>query len=183
MAKTASTRRAQAPASAKSDHSVTSGSTQSGSTLPRIGEGKRGVSGHIGYLLRQAGNAYRTAMEHALAGFDLTLPQFAVLTMIDAYPGASSADLSRLALLTPATMSVIVANLDRDGLIVRVSHPVHGRIRRTTLSETGKRVLDDAKQLVAQIENQIMETLTPSETVTVKRWLVDIALRLDGYSM
>ena len=31
--------------------------------LPRPGEGKRGEEGYLGYLLRQAAGAYRTALE------------------------------------------------------------------------------------------------------------------------
>jgi DNA-binding MarR family transcriptional regulator len=35
------------------------------------------------------------------------------LTMLAAYPGHSNADLARVAVLTPQTMSLIVANLER----------------------------------------------------------------------
>ncbi len=37
----------------------------------------------------------------------LTSAQFSMLTMIAAYPGYSSADLARIALLTPQTVSLI----------------------------------------------------------------------------
>ena len=61
-------------------------------------------------------------MEQALAGTGsgMTLPQFSVLTMLAAYPGASGAALARLellTLLTPQTMSVIVANLEKAVLL------------------------------------------------------------------
>jgi DNA-binding MarR family transcriptional regulator len=87
--------------------------------IPRTGEGKRGEEGHIGYLLRQAGAANRLRMERALADLGVTPPQFMVLTMLVAYPGLSNADVARLALLTPQTVSVIVANLLRSGAIAR----------------------------------------------------------------
>jgi len=54
-------------------------------------------------------------MARALAAQGMTLPQFSVLTMLQAYPGASGAELARLSLLTAQTMNVIVGNLERDG--------------------------------------------------------------------
>jgi len=69
--------------------------------VPRPGEGKRGPEGHLGYLVRQANVAVRSAMEKVLADLEVTPPQFAVLTMIVSYPGLSGADLARLTFLTP----------------------------------------------------------------------------------
>ena len=45
--------------------------------VPRLGEGKRGPEGHLGYLVRQANVAVRAAMEKALSDLDVTPPQFA----------------------------------------------------------------------------------------------------------
>src|SRR6185437_2839964 len=66
---------------------------------PRPGFGKRGENGHLGYLLRQAQGAARLTLERALADLKVTPPQFAVLTMLKAYPGLSGADVARVALL------------------------------------------------------------------------------------
>ena len=63
--------------------------------------------------LRRAGAAHRIAVERALAPLDVTPAQFAVLQVVADAPGVSSADVARIERLTPATMSVIVANLER----------------------------------------------------------------------
>lgn len=57
--------------------------------VPAPGEGKRGEDGYLGYLLRQAHAAVRLTMERTLADLGVTSPQFAVLTMLKAYPGLS----------------------------------------------------------------------------------------------
>ena len=98
--------------------------------IPDVGQGKRGEAGHLGYLLRQASLAWRARMEHALAEFAVTPPQFAALTMIGAYPGLSSADLARASLLTPATIAGIVANLKRAGAGIHHRVVVHGLRQR-----------------------------------------------------
>ena len=136
--------------------------------VPDIGEGKRGEQGYLGYLLRQASAAHRLRMERALADKEITLPQFLTLTMLEAYPGISNADLARLAMLTPQTVSVIINNLERAGLVRRQPHPVHGRIQRIEASESGRRLL---KQCRAKVN----KGLGAEEEKVVRRWLVAIA--------
>ncbi len=99
----------------------------------RPGQGKRGEKGYLAYLLRQAQAATRLTLERALADLGVTPPQFAVLTMLKAYPGLSGADLARVALLTPQTVGVIIRNLERDGAIRKKPHPMHGRVLQWTL--------------------------------------------------
>ncbi|TFW03196.1 MarR family transcriptional regulator [Oxalobacteraceae bacterium OM1] len=151
--------------------------TKSHASIPAIGEGKRGVEGHIGYLLRQAHSAHRISMEKALAETGMTLPQFSVLTMLAAYPGASGATLARLSLLTPQTMSVIIANLEKAGFVSRHAHPTHGRIQEIEITVEGKKLLAKCKTAVASAEAALLENLTPAEEKVVRRWLVDIAMR------
>lgn len=80
------------------------GKTSERGKLPKAGEGKRDEGGYLGYLLRQAFSAYQNRVERALADIGVTPPQFSVLTM-----------LARMALLTPQTVNVIVANLKKAG--------------------------------------------------------------------
>jgi DNA-binding MarR family transcriptional regulator len=152
-------------------------STKQDAGIPAIGEGKRGVDGHIGYLLRQAHSAHRIRMEGALAatGTGMTLPQFSVLTMLAAYPGASGAALARLSLLTPQTMSVIVANLEKAGMVSRQAHPEHGRIQSIDPTPEGRRVLARCKRAVAPVEATLLAGLPDDEAAIVRRWLVNVA--------
>lgn len=145
------------------------------SSIPAVGEGKRGEQGHIGYLLGQAYAAHRIRMEKALAELDITLPQFSVLTMLAAYPGASGADLARLALLTPQTMSVIVGNLERGGMVTRRPHPVHGRIQVIEISAAGLDLLARCKQAAHPAEQCLLAGVTEAEEKVIRRWLVEVA--------
>ena len=113
---------------------------------PPPGQGKRGEKGHLAYLLRQAQAATRLTLERALADLGVTPPQFAVLTMLKAYPGLSGADLARVALLTPQTVGVIIRNLERDGAIRKNPHPVHGRVLQWTLTRRGETLLGKCRR-------------------------------------
>ncbi|QPC91072.1 MarR family winged helix-turn-helix transcriptional regulator [Mesorhizobium sp. INR15] len=143
--------------------------------IPAPGEGKRGEEGYLGYLLRQAAGAHRLKVERALASLDVTQPQFVTLTMLAAYPGLSNADLARLAVLTPQTVSVIVANLERAGSLVRKPHAIHGRIQHLDLSDSGKALLKTCRERVHAIENELTEGLSAEAEQNVRRWLVSVA--------
>jgi DNA-binding MarR family transcriptional regulator len=132
--------------------------------VPRIGEGKRGEEGHIGYLLRQAGAANRLRMERALSDFGVTPPQFMVLTMLVAYPGLSNA------------VSVIVANLLRSGAIARRPHAVHGRIQHIDVTDEGKALLKQCRSRVKAIEQQMLDGFSADEESVIRRWLVSLAV-------
>lgn len=147
----------------------------SGAAFPGPGEGKRGVDGYLGYLLQQAAAAHRLRMTRALADLDVTPPQFTVLTMLGAYPGLSNADLARLALLTPQTLSVIVRNLERGGAIARRAHPVHGRIQQIELTEAGRALLARCRRRVMALEDRLADGWRPGDIHAAKRWLAGVA--------
>jgi DNA-binding MarR family transcriptional regulator len=99
-----------------------------------------------------------------------------VLTMLSAYPGVSNADLARLSLLTPQTVSVIVGNLERAQLIARRPHAQHGRIQHIDLTDVGQQLLGRTRSRVHDVEQAMLAGLSPDEEVIVRRWLVQVAL-------
>jgi DNA-binding MarR family transcriptional regulator len=145
---------------------------------PPPGQGKRGEKGYLAYLLRQAQAATRLTLERALADIGITPPQFAVLTMLRAYPGLSGADLARVALLTPQTVGVIIRNLERTGAIRKTPHPVHGRLLQWTLTRRGETLLDRCGRHAKAVERRLMAGLSPKAQATIRRWLSKIAAEL-----
>lgn len=146
--------------------------------VPAPGEGKRGEQGYLGYLLRQAHAAVRLKMERTLADLGVTSPQFAVLTMLNAYPGLSGADVARLTFLTPQTVGVIIRNLERDGAIAMTPHPVHGRIQQWTLTPRGAALLNGCRQRVLELEKRLARGLDSKAEAAIRRWLAGIAAEL-----
>lgn len=155
-----------------------SGAGQPSSVPPPAGEGKRGESGYLGYLLRQAQAAARLTLERALSELGATVPQFVVLTMLKAYPGLSGAELARVALLTPQTVGVIIGNLERDGAIRKTPHPVHGRRLQWTLTPRGATLLDGCRKRALALERRLAADLTPTTERAVRQWLTRVAISL-----
>ena len=147
--------------------------------VPQVGERYRGVEGHSGYLLRQASNALRTALDAVLRPHGLTAPQYAVLSVLARDPGVSGADLARACNTTPQAMNGVLATLEREELVERQPHPTHGRILQVTLSPEGRRRLEAANPAVRRLERSIERDFTADEIATVKAWLVASAERLE----
>ena len=143
--------------------------------IPPPGQGKRGERGYLAYLLRQAQAATRLTLERSLADLGVTAPQFVVLTMLNAYPGLSGADLARVALLTPQTVGVIVRNLERDRAIRKTPHPLHGRVLQWEVTRHGATLLGQCRRHALALERRLAAGLTAKEQFTVRRWLSKIA--------
>jgi DNA-binding MarR family transcriptional regulator len=144
-------------------------------SIPEPGEGKRGEQGYLGYLLRQASAAVRQATEHALADLGVTLPQFLVMTMVNAYPGSSSADIARLTMLTPPTISLIVANLEKSGWLERETDPAHGRIQRMALTAEGNDLLAQCRERTRDLDLALQASIPAGLEPEIRRWLVELA--------
>jgi len=142
---------------------------------PAPGEGARGAAGHLGYLLRQAQAAFRQAGDAALADLGLTLPQFALLTLMGAYGPVSGAALARLSLQTPPTVDAVLKNLARAGLVARTPDPVHGRILNAALAPAGRARLAEAKRRINALERRLAAGLGAAEERAIRAWLAAVA--------
>ena len=147
--------------------------------VPEPGEGKRGEAGHLPYLLRQAAGAVRLRLDRRLASLGVTSPQFLVLTMLDSYPGASGADVARLALLTPQTVHGIISNLERAGLVARSAHAVHGRVQVIALTKAGRTLLSRCKERADKADAELRAGVSSDEEAVIRRWLVGLAKQAD----
>lgn len=148
------------------------------SKVPLPGRGKRGEAGYIGYLLRQAANAYETHLAQTLGDLGITPPQFSVMTMIAAYPGLSNADIARLSFLTPQTVGVIVKNLVKGNIATKHAHAVHGRIQQLQLTDLGRSLLVRAKGRVGTVETELLQELRAEDEQMVRKWLVEVSMRM-----
>jgi DNA-binding MarR family transcriptional regulator len=121
-------------------------------------------------------------MESALRTNGLNGAQYAVLSVLARDPGMSGADLARACNTTPQAMNGVLATLERDGLVERHAHPVHGRIRQVTLTDDGSRRLEAATPAVRGLEDAIEQGLDRDQIATIKAWLVEAAQRLEEIS-
>lgn len=129
------------------------------------------VEDRLGYVLKRAQQALGVRMAAALAALGLTNAQYAALSALDADPGLSNAELARRSFVTPQTMNQVVALLERNGLVARHPHPVHGRILQAHLTEAGAAALAAGHRAVLPIEQRLAEGLDTTEQAQLLAWL------------
>lgn len=125
--------------------------------------------------LRKAQYYLRVEFDDALRDIDLTSPQYFALAALSAQPGLSGAALARRCLVTPQTMTGIVANLATAGLIARAPDPEHGRIIQTRLTAEGAALLAQARILIERIETGIVRDLDRAEREALADLLLQCA--------
>jgi DNA-binding MarR family transcriptional regulator len=143
-----------------------------------IGEGFRGPDGHVGYLLRQAHQAFRAAVQAELGPLGLTLPQYSVLTVADAEPGLSGAELARDSMLTPQTTNEIISLLVAAGLLERRPDARDKRLRRMFVTGAGRDLLSRARPAVGAAERRMTTSLSGADLAVLRGWLTDCARNL-----
>jgi DNA-binding MarR family transcriptional regulator len=117
------------------------------------------VARRLGYALKRAQHALRSRMDETLRPLGLTTAQYAVLCVIEQNGGISNAGLARAAFVTPQTMTGIISNLSRAGLLAREADPFHGRILKSALTPKGEKLLSKAHHDVGNLEAILLKAV------------------------
>jgi DNA-binding MarR family transcriptional regulator len=80
-------------------------------------------------------------------------------------------------MLTPQTISLIVANLERDGRLRRAVSPDHGRVQQMELTDEGQTLLAHCRERTSRLDTRLHHGLTLDQEQFLRSWLVDIATR------
>src|SRR5438105_47952 len=119
------------------------------------------VTDRVGYQLKRAQQALRTAMDEGLRAQGITTPQYAALTALDADEPLSGAELARRCFVTPQPMNAILVGLERARLVERAPHAEHGRVIEARLTKRGGAKVQDAHRTVFEIEERMLSEITP----------------------
>lgn len=140
-----------------------------------IGEGFRGPDGRVGYLLRQANQAFRAAAQVELTALGLTLPQYSVLSVADARPNLSGAELARESMLTPQTTNEIITLLAKAGLVEFRPDARDRRLRRVSVTDAGAGLVARARPVVHGVEERMTASLDDADLARLRLWLTHCA--------
>jgi DNA-binding MarR family transcriptional regulator len=117
----------------------------------------------LGYLLKQASSALRTAMETVLRPLDMTVTHYSCLELLAQRPGLSNSELARGAFVTRQSMNVLLQSLERDGYVIRPAQPAVGKVLPAQLTARGRRSLAKATAAVRSVEVRMLDGLSESE--------------------
>ena len=120
----------------------------------RVGKGPR-----TSYLVARLDRLVRSQLTDVLEPFDLSVPQYTLLSVLEHRPGLSNAQLARRSYITAQAMHQVVNGLEERGLIVRRISPDHGRIQLIELTDDGIAILKACDEEVTRLEERIFGDL------------------------
>jgi len=119
-----------------------------------------------GFLLWHVSTAWRSSIGAVLKTLGLTHPQFVVLATLGwltrGGDPVTQRDVGKLADLDPNTISQIIGNLEKKGLIKRAASS-DGRAKNPKLTTLGSSLLAQALPVVEKTDNEFFKTLLPKE--------------------
>ena len=116
----------------------------------------------VSYLVGRLDRALRRRLDEVLEPAGLSVRQYTTLSVLRARSGLSNAQLARRSLMTPQSMSEVLAALSARGLVSRVPEP-HGRVMRTELTPGGAELLDSCDRAVDGLEEQMLTELPAAQ--------------------
>ncbi|PJJ63268.1 MarR family winged helix-turn-helix transcriptional regulator [Compostimonas suwonensis] len=117
----------------------------------------------LGYLLKEASSALRTAMEAVLRPLGMSVTHYSCLELLAQRPGLSNSELARGAFVTRQSMNVLLQALERDGYVSRPGEAPVGKALPTRLTPLGRRSLEEATVAVRAVELRMLGGMTEDE--------------------
>ena len=113
--------------------------------------------------LMRAANAARTFASRSLAGAKLTLTQFAVLEALYHLGPMSLSDIAQKVLTTGGNLTMVVGNLEKQGLARRQRCPEDRRVLIVVLTAKGKALIRQIFPRHAAAIVEFLKVLAPEE--------------------
>lgn len=128
---------------------------------------------HIGILIKKTSQAFEKSASQVLAPYDLTPSQFKILKYVTLNPEASvrQIDLETYFGMSNPTVTGIIQNLEKKGMIYRQSHPDDKRSKVIMLTDKAKNASLFILETSDQIEESFTAVLTDSEKETLRHLL------------
>jgi DNA-binding MarR family transcriptional regulator len=114
----------------------------------------------VSYVIGRLDRALRRQLDERIGEHGLTTLQYTTLSVLRSRSGLSNARLARRSLMTPQSMSEVLARLEQKGLVRREPDPGHGRILRVELTDAGHEALAVCDRAVAEIEETMLGQLS-----------------------
>jgi DNA-binding MarR family transcriptional regulator len=132
----------------------------------------------LSYVIGRLDRVLRRRLTEAVKPLGLTLPAYTALSVLRVSDGLSNAHLARLSLVTPQSMSEVLAQLVETGYVRRRAEPGHGRVIRIELTSAGRKALDRGDRAVDEVEREMLTALDPAAAKGLRT-----ALQLCGRSL
>src|SRR5262245_7360953 len=121
------------------------------------------VAGFAGQLFFRLWRASHTRTAEALESLGLTPALFSLLNFLGGRDGAIQQEIGSAMGIDPSTMVTLVDRLENAGLAKRRPRPEDRRAREVVITAKGRRVLERARRMAADVEAEVLQGLSAGE--------------------
>ena len=128
---------------------------------------------NFGYLFRLAHQRFRALLDAELEDLGISAQEYGILSVFEARPELSTAELARITQVTRQTMHTSVLSLEAAGMVERRAR--NQRVVLMRLTKHGRRCLEAATERVRRVERAALAHLSREDQRTVRAWLAHLA--------
>jgi DNA-binding MarR family transcriptional regulator len=121
------------------------------------------VAEFAGQLFFRLWRASHTRIATALESIGLTPASFGLLNLLGARDGAIQQELGSAMGIDPSTMVSLIDQLESAGLAKRRPCPTDRRAREVAITPKGRRLLERARRMAMQVEDEVLGGLSAAE--------------------
>lgn len=114
-------------------------------------------------MVGRVNQGIRREMRLRLARWGLSVREYTTLSVLDARPGLSNAQLARRAIIEAPSMIEVLAKLETRGLVKRDVDPANVKILRASLTEQGRELLRGADPAIQEIQDEMLAEVPQGE--------------------
>ncbi|MCP2163277.1 DNA-binding transcriptional regulator, MarR family [Goodfellowiella coeruleoviolacea] len=141
-------------------------------------EGRPGLPApNAALLLAVLGRAVRADIDAALAECGLSMRLLSALGHLAHQPGLSYSELGRRAGVTAQSMQATFRRLEDTGAVVRTSPGGRGNTARLELTDAGRSLLRQGRQVLGRIEADLLAVLPEADGARLRHLLGELAVR------
>lgn len=141
----------------------------------RTPERPTALTDHVAYLAVELGYRAQRRFELAMAELDLRPQHYDFLAALDEFGPQSQKQLASVLRVDAARVVGMIDDLARRGLVDRTMDPQDRRRNVIALTARGRTAFTRARELAAQVEDELLTVLPNSERNQL-RWLLQRAL-------
>jgi MarR family transcriptional regulator, transcriptional regulator for hemolysin len=129
------------------------------------------VTEFVGQLFFRLWRASHVRAAHVLESVGLTPALFGLLNVIGAREGAIQQELGAVMGIDRSTMVALIDQLESAGLAKRRPSATDRRAREIAITAKGRRLLERARRMVLETEDEVLAGLTADERAALVRLL------------
>lgn len=134
-----------------------------------------GMEAIVGYMVRRVQLSVWQDFGARFAEHGITPAKYSVVRLVGDNPGITPAGLAEALGVERSRMAVLIDDLERQGLLIRIASTVDRRSRAIFLTEFGQTQLPIYNRLVAASERQMRKRLRGDDPSVLMRMLRNLA--------